>query len=308
MSELVHRRLAELNHDRLNPRLPDGDWRSELDREHTLRLLEVEVIESERAAIRERAATAPTDPDSFIGWYEELATSGPGQNDPLFPWLATTATVEQMRWFLRQEVAGEAGFEDLVALSQLKLAEQPKLELARNYWDEMGRGNAGGMHGPMLSRLAIAVDLASLEASVPIVWESLALGNIMLGLAANRRYAYHSLGALGVIELTAPGRAVHVNAGLKRLRIASHARHYFALHATLDVKHSAAWNAEVLRPVVASEPGAAHAIAEGALLRLEAGRRCFERYRKELGLAQTQPSRPSSASPAVRSASPMSLR
>jgi hypothetical protein len=308
MLEALHRRLAELNHDRLNPRLPGDDWRAELESEHTLRLLEVEAIEGERAALRDRAARAPTDPDGFIVWFEDLAASGPGQHDPLFPWLATTATVEQMRWFLRQEVAGEAGFEDLVALTQLKLAEQPKLELARNYWDEMGRGTAGGMHGPMLSRLAIAVDLASLEATVPIVWEALALGNIMLGLAANRRYAYQSLGALGVIELTAPGRAVHVNAGLKRLRIASHARHYFALHATLDIKHSAAWNAEVLRPIVEREPGAAHAIAEGALMRLEAGRRCFERYRSELGLGQIQPSRPSSESPAVRSASPMSLR
>ncbi|MBA3820671.1 MAG: iron-containing redox enzyme family protein, partial [Deltaproteobacteria bacterium] len=276
-----------------------------------------EAIEAERQTVAARAAAAPTDPDAFIAWFAELEAVGPGQHDPLFPWLATEATVDQTRWFLRQEVAGEAGFEDLVALTQLKLADQPKLELARNYWDEMGRGTAGGMHGPMLSRLAAAVDLAALEATVPIVWESLALGNLMLGLAANRRYAYHSLGALGVIELTAPGRAGFVNAGLKRLRIASHARHYFALHATLDIKHSAAWNVEVLRPVVASEPMAARAIAEGALLRLEAGRRCYERYRSELRLGaapgepaadQTQPSRASSASPVVRSASPMSLR
>jgi heme oxygenase-like protein len=172
----------------------------------------------------------------------------------------------------------------------------------------MGRGTAGGMHGPMLSRLAAAVDLDALAGSVPIVWESLALGNIMIALAANRRYAYQSLGALGVIELTAPGRATCVNAGLKRLKIAAHARHYFALHATLDLKHSAAWNAEVLLPVVAEEPRAARAIAEGALLRLEAGRRCFARYREQLGVDQSQPSRASSASPPVRNTSPMSLR
>ena len=40
------------------------------------------------------------------------------------------------------------------------------------------------------------------------VWEALALGNMMIGLAANRYYAYQAIGALGVIELTAPGRAV----------------------------------------------------------------------------------------------------
>ncbi len=303
-----HRRLAERNQGRLDPRFPDGSWQADLEDEHELRLLEGEVLERERSVIAARAQTAPTDPAAFVAWFEELEASGPGQHDPLFPWLAERATVEQMRWFLRQEVAGEAGFDDLVALAQLRLADQPKLELARNYWDEMGRGNAGGMHGPMLARLATALDLASLEASVPIVWESLALGNIMLGLAANRRYAYHALGALGVIELTAPGRAALVNQALKRLNIAPQARHYFALHSTLDIKHSAAWNAEVLRPVVAAEPRAAVAIAEGALLRLEAGRRCFERYRSELGVDQSHPSRVSSASPAVRSPVPMSLR
>ncbi len=308
MSHQQHQQLAELNRGRLDPRLPELDWRADVDAEHALRVLEGEVLERERCVIAARAQAAPTDPDGFVAWFAELEASGPGQHDALFPWLATTARVEQMRWFLRQEVAGEAGFEDLVALAQLRLADQPKLELARNYWDEMGRGNAGGMHGPMLARLAKAVDLAELEATVPVVWESVALGNIMLGLAANRRYAYHALGALGAIELTAPGRAALVNQGLKRLQIAPQARHYFALHATLDIKHSAAWNQEVLRPVVAAEPRAAAAIAEGALLRLEAGRRCFARYRAELGVDQSQPRRVSSASPVVRSAVPMSLR
>ncbi len=305
MTEALHAMLAARNLDRLAPRLPDGDWEAELAAQHALLRAEVQMVEAERSVIAARAASAPSDAGAFVAWYEDLATTGPGQGDPLFPWLATEATADQMKWFLRQEVAGEAGFEDLVALAQLKLAAQPKLELARNYWDEMGRGTASAMHGPMLSRLAEAVDLASLD--VPVVWESLALGNIMLALAVHRRYAYHALGALGVIELTAPGRADLVNRGLKRLGIAPDARHYFALHATLDIKHSAAWNAEVLHPIVAAEPRVAPAIAEGALLRLEAGRRCFERYRSELW-GHSQPSRASSARPDLRSPSPMSLR
>ena len=305
MLEERHHELAARNRRRLEPRFPVTNWRDEVSAEHDLRLLEGELIEEERTFIAERAATAPNDPDAFVAWFEDLERTGPGQYDPLFPWLETIATLEQMRWFLHQEVAGEAGFDDLVALTQLRLADRPKLELARNYWDEMGRGNEGGMHGPMLSRLAAELSLA--EMTAPIVWESLALGNIMMGLAANRRFAYHSIGALGAIELTAPGRARCVNAGLKRLGVASKARHYFALHATLDLKHSAAWNAEVLHPIVAAQPEAATAIAEGALLRLHAGARCFVRYRRELGV-QIQPSRSSSARPLVRTPSPMSSR
>ena len=71
-------------------------------------------------------------------------------------------------------------------------------------------------------------------------------------------------------------------AGLKRLGVDGKTRLYFDLHATLDVKHSIAWNAEAIGPAVAGDPERAVAIAEGALIRLTCGARCFERYRREL--------------------------
>lgn len=278
--EELHRQLAAANHRRLTPTCDDGEsWRRDLADEHAWRLHEGELVAMEQRIVADRARKAPTDPDGFVAWFEALEARGPGQHDPLFPWLADEAPLEAMIWFLTQEVAGEAGFDDLVAMTQVKLPTRAKLELARNYWDEMGQGKVGGMHGPMLEVLARELEI---DRTTPVVWEALALGNLMTALAMNRRFAYHSVGALGVIELTAPWRAMHVNAGLKRLGIAGEARRYFALHATLDVKHSIAWNKEVLRPLVAETPRAARAIAEGALMRLEAGRRTFDRYRSEL--------------------------
>lgn len=274
-----HRNLAAYNRRRLTPTLDAVGWERTATQDLAWLLEEGRFIEDERQTVDDRAREAPSDPEAFVAWYEHLAVDGPGQGDPLFDWLATDATVEEMVWFLSQEVAGEAGFEDLVALTQIKLPRQAKLELARNFWDEMGQGHAGGMHGPMLEHL---VEELGIVPSTPIVWESLALGNLMTALAANRRLAYQSIGALGVIELTSPGRARLVNMGLKRLGVGGEARRYFALHATLDVKHSGAWNREALFPLVAEDPHRAKAIAEGALMRLEAGRRCFDRYRSEL--------------------------
>lgn len=276
--EELHERLTEWNRHRLAATFDTIDWENRLKHEQTLRVLEGRFIEEERANVHHAAIQAPSDPDAFVRWFEALKETGPGQNDPLFEWLAERAALSEMKWFLGQEVAGEAGFDDLVAMTQVKLPTRAKLELARNYWDEMGQGNEGGMHGPMLEHLA-----RELKLEVPnVVWESLALGNLMVGLATNRHYAYHSIGALGAIELTAPTRAVRVNAGLKRLSVGGDVRRYFALHATLDVRHSEAWNREVLRPLVAACPELARPIAEGALMRLEAGARCFERYRREL--------------------------
>jgi hypothetical protein len=279
----LQRALDAFNKRRLSPALPDDaveDWVSEHD------LLERELcfVARELRRVAPLAAFAPADPDGFVAWFEQLEATGPGQHDVLFDWLEAEATADQMTWFLRQEIAGEAGFDDLVALTQVKMPTRAKLELARNYWDEMGQGHEGGMHGPMLTRLAQELGMTKPDA-MDVVPEALALGNLLVALAMNRRYAYHSIGALGAIELTAPGRAAKVNAGLKRLGIVGEARRYFALHATLDIKHSAAWNREVLHPLVASDPRVARPIAEGALLRLAAGARCFERYRRALGLA-----------------------
>jgi hypothetical protein len=90
-----------------------------------------EIVEAFRADVAERAAEAPTDPDDFIVWFDTLEQTAPGQNDPLFPWLAERAPMEAMRWFVEQEVAGEAGFDDLVAMTQVKMPTAAKLEMAR---------------------------------------------------------------------------------------------------------------------------------------------------------------------------------
>jgi hypothetical protein len=237
-------------------------------------------LEELRDATRAEAADVPTEATTFVEWFEDLKADGPGQGDPLFPWLAEEASRDELRWFFEQEAAGEAGFDDLVAMTQVKLPVGPKLELARNYWDEMGRGNLRGMHGPMLDAL---VDTLEVQPSIQTtVWESLALANAMTAMASSRRYAWHSVGALGVIELTAPGRSALVAQGLRRVGLSGKERRYFDLHAVLDVKHSQDWNREALTPAIRENPARARAIAEGALIRLRCGARCFERYRRHL--------------------------
>jgi hypothetical protein len=279
--------LVQLNRERLTPGTPADSWPEDLLRLAQQGLREGQFLESERRAISARAAEAPdarTDREGFVAWFEALRESGPGQHDPLFDYLATQATFDEVRWFVQQEVAGEAGFDDLVALTQVRLPEQAKLELARNYWDEMGRGKAIAMHGPMLARLADAMGVRATDPS-RIVWEALAVGNVLAGLAANRRYAWHSLGALGAVELTAPSRAVKVVQALERVGMEGEAVHYFKLHSTIDVVHWNGWRDEALRPVLEEQPEVARFLAEGALMRLAAGARSYERYRRELGLS-----------------------
>jgi hypothetical protein len=279
--------LTRYNAERFQPGLPEDAPAHQIARESHVATAEIAFVECLRKAIAPLMRSLPSDVEGFIAWFEGLKETGPGQNDPLFPWLARHAALEQMTWFLRQEVAGEAGFEDLLAMTQIKVPVQAKLEMARNFWDEMGRGAGKGMHGPMLARLADHFGLSPTPENV--VPEALALGNTMIALASHRRYAFHSVGALGVIEMTAPKRAGYVNEGLRRLGVPAKKRHYFAVHAILDVKHSEAWNREVLRPLVAEDPRRAKAIGEGAMMRLWHGARTFERYREAFDLCKVHP-------------------
>jgi len=280
LTDSFQRGLAHWNRERLEPAFPVANWQSGLDRDMRMQRLEGGFIEELRAEVADEAAAVPTDVDGFIAWFEGLEATGPGQHDALFPWLAETATRDELRWFFEQEAAGEAGFDDLVAYTQVKLPARAKLELARNYWDEMGRGNAKGMHGPMLD--ALVETLAVQPTIETTVWESLALANAMTAMATTRRYAWHSVGALGVIELTAPARSGLVAQGLRRIGLSDRERRYFDLHAVLDIKHSADWNREAVRPLVTEDPRRATAMAEGALIRLRCGARCFARYRAAL--------------------------
>lgn len=198
--------------------------------------------------------------------------------DPLFAWLEADADLSQMKWFLTQEAAGETGFDDLVAMTQVKLPIRPKLELARNCWDEMGRGSEPGMYGPMLDRTVAGPAPDDRRHAVAVAVPR----DTMAALATTRRYTYQSIGALGAVELTAPTRVSAVAEGLKRLGVAAEQRKYFILHANFAVEHSRAWNTEAIAPLVADTPDCARHVAEGAVMRLICGEQCFETYRTHL--------------------------
>jgi hypothetical protein len=154
-----------------------------------------------------------------------------------------------MRWFLRQEVA--CGAEQ----STSDLADGSRIAC----WDrEIGLGG------------------------IQVVWEALARINLMTALAMRPDFAQQSLGAIAVSHLTAPERAAHVHAGLCRLGIGGEIRSHYAREASCDRAQAARWSRELLAPLVAECPEAAARIAEGALLCLRAGVRCYERYRREL--------------------------
>src|SRR3954465_1831073 len=127
------RALSSFNRQRLAPGLGETAPYCTVTHDKEMLALERDFVARARAEIAPLVASVPSEPAAFVRWFENLKQVGPGQGDILFPWLAQEASYPQMRWFLEQEVAGEAGFDDLVAMTQVKMPVRAKLEMARNY-------------------------------------------------------------------------------------------------------------------------------------------------------------------------------
>jgi Iron-containing redox enzyme len=273
--EPLHRRLAEFNRLRLQPRFDVEDWQQHLRQEMELRTVEGHVVEAERARARAEAETAPTQPRELVSWLEQQRERFDAQSQGLYPWLSQRASRREMSWFLAQELDGEQRFEDLLSLTQLEQSRRAKLEMARNQWDEMGQGNASATRAHLLACLEGEL---LLDATHPPAWECLARSNLMMGLACNRRYAFQAIGALGLLEATAGRPASALDAGLARLGVSAEARGFFAVRQRLAPLRAHAWYEHVVVPLVAQDARCARAIAEGALMRLAADARCHRRY------------------------------
>jgi hypothetical protein len=59
-------------------------------------------------------ANIPDGVEDFIAWFEGLRRVGRDRATSCFV-VGHSASREQMKWFIEQEVAGEAGFDDLLA-------------------------------------------------------------------------------------------------------------------------------------------------------------------------------------------------
>src|SRR4029077_7330131 len=99
--QAFHTELCRFNAPRLSPGRIHPDWERDVRAELDMSAPEGGLGETERAKIQEDAAGAPRDAAAFLGWFEGLRERGPGQGDPLFPWLAASPTSGGMAWCRR---------------------------------------------------------------------------------------------------------------------------------------------------------------------------------------------------------------
>ena len=217
----------------------------------------------------------PKDPRAFAEWFRSAAFSHPLYEHELYAFLASEASREQLEWFFRMECAGEAAFDDLVALAQVGTRGEVKMEMASNYWDEMGKGKAQAVHTHLFHKLIEGLSIEAPAAS-ELPWQVLSGVNVMLWSCIPRRNAFRAQGTLGAVELLAPQRCTRVVHGALRVGMTKKSVVFYGAHAIIDIGHAEGWLDHVVAPQVASHPQSRVGIAEGLIARADASLDYFD--------------------------------
>ena len=191
-----------------------------------------------------------------------------------YRWLARTADWHQVVDFLALEGGPDGGFDDLVAVCQVGLSGSAKLELGKNYWDEMGQGDAAGVHTTLYEDLVEAIAMPRIPRELlPVeALERAALGGL---LATNRWLQPEMIGALGLLELQAGPRCRLVLQAFDRLGAPEGAYPFYVEHAEVDPVHGKDWMDKAIAPLAAQQPAWGPRLVKGAWWRSSINLRFF---------------------------------
>jgi hypothetical protein len=259
-------------------------------------LLEIQ-RELERAWMVQEEARVPNleipdDAREYADWLKQMVLAHPATDHPLFSFLENEATFDQMAEFFLNEITVDARFDDLVALAQIGVDNHAKLELAENYWDELGNGTYDLIHTVMfdnlLGELKVTAGANVHDLFSKVGWEALACGNLLLWSVLHRRNVYVALGALGALEMIAPLRFSRLVHGFERLGLSEKAKQYHTLHVAIDARHGNGWLRNAITPLSEGRAQARREILKGVYFRLNtSGDHCETLYQQFTGSLPT---------------------
>jgi len=204
-----------------------------------------------------------------------------------YRWLAREASWNELVRFLAIEGGPDGGFDDLVAACQVGLSGSAKLELAQNYWDEMGNGHLDGVHTTMHEAMADAIGMPRIDrADQPVeALERVALGGLF---ATNHWLQPEMIGALGLLELQAGPRCRLVLQAFDRLGAPTAAYPFYAEHAEVDPRHGKDWLEKAVGALCAEQPELSPRVLQGAWWRSHTNRALFDLLADEFTSGQQE--------------------
>lgn len=221
----------------------------------------------------------PQRPQDFESWYRERFRLQVAEAESFFDYLAKHATLDELSVYILYEEQVDGRFDDVIALAQLGLKGSAKIALAANYWDEMGEGNETQMHTRLFCESAEhfreALIGSQLAGFVQPTAEALANGNLLLLLSIRREHCAKLLGALTLLEQTAPRRFARAVSAMRRLNVPESVIYYHDMHIKVDAKHGDDLLNRVVLPLLEARPDLTTEVASGVQIRLQVANRYY---------------------------------
>lgn len=217
-----------------------------------------------------------------------------GHNHPVFDFMKNEASRSQIIKYFTTDYALNMRFYDLIVLSLVGIDEDVRMEVAHNFWDEMGQGNPARTHVRLYRDL---LDYLKIEDTPgrfvdALGWEGLSGYNMLLYFAFNRREYFRSIGALAITELSDPDQYAKLLTGCRRVGIGTDqpsVLDYYGEHVEVDALHGDGWIDNVIVPVLRRYPGEARAVLEGAMMRLNSSKAYWDWQLAEMAAMTSAP-------------------
>jgi hypothetical protein len=242
-----------------------GEWTT------PARIAQIEAAWNSHEEARARASTAlPGAASEFRDWYFDFARR---HEYPEFcEYLRHRGTLLDVGMLMLAEEKVDGRFDDMIALSQVGTTGVTKMTIAENFWDEMGNGEAAGVHTDMFDHSTSwfrreVVEPAGIDPQLleqPEVYNN-AVNLLMYGL--RRRYALRSLAGIGLLEQTAPARFQATVDASRRLGVPADVVRYQEVHVHVDEDHGREWFDHVFVPILERKPETVHELALGVAIR-----------------------------------------
>jgi hypothetical protein len=248
------------------------------------RLLEAATAAKEDSYLSAAAlAGIPTSPAEYVSWLKNLAKTHPVYKHPYYhEFIRDRAGRDDLRRHMILESVLDSRFDDLLALMQVGTAGVAKMEIAGNFWDEMGNGRHEEVHSTLFDQIFQVFEVTKTELDEALTATALLTGNLAVMLCRYRHRYPEAVGYLGMTEWLVPDRFVQAVHAWERLGLPEVGIVYHRLHITVDAQHAAGWFHNVVAPA-ATSAAMRLGIARGTLWRLNSSARYLDQRMAEEG-------------------------